>query len=55
MAERLLNRINEYRTEQGLTQAELAGLVGVNALVKIPPNLERISETEQVEFLLCES
>ena len=29
MAERLLNRIKEYRTERGLTQAELAELVGV--------------------------
>lgn len=29
MAERLLNRIKEYRSERGLTQAELAELVGV--------------------------
>ena len=29
MAERLLNRIKEYRTERGLTQAELAENVGV--------------------------
>jgi putative transcriptional regulator len=29
MAERLLNRIKELRTERGLTQAELAELVGV--------------------------
>lgn len=29
MAERLLNRIKEYRGERGLTQAELAELVGV--------------------------
>ena len=29
MAERLLNRIKEFRGERGLTQAELAGLVGV--------------------------
>ena len=29
MAERLLNRIKEYRGERGLTQAELAEQVGV--------------------------
>ena len=29
MAERLLNRIKEYRTERELTQAELAEMVGV--------------------------
>ena len=29
MADRLLNRIKDYRTERGLTQAELAELVGV--------------------------
>ena len=29
MAERLLNRIKDYRAERGLTQAELAELVGV--------------------------
>ena len=29
MAERLLNRIKHYRSERGLTQAELAALVGV--------------------------
>jgi putative transcriptional regulator len=29
MAERLVNRIKEYRTEQGLTQAVLAANVGV--------------------------
>jgi putative transcriptional regulator len=30
MAERLLNRIKEYRGERGLTQAQLAMLVGVS-------------------------
>ena len=29
MPERLLNRIKQYRSERGLTQAELAELVGV--------------------------
>lgn len=29
MAERLSNRIKQYRTERGLTQGELAELVGV--------------------------
>ena len=29
MAERLHNRLKEYRTERGLTQGELAELVGV--------------------------
>ena len=29
MAERLRNRLKEYRTERGLTQGELAELVGV--------------------------
>lgn len=29
MAERLSNRLKQYRTERGLTQGELAELVGV--------------------------
>ncbi len=38
-----------------ISSGDVAGLAGANALVRIAPKVERIAESETVEFLWCQS